>query len=197
MITDDLRRSRLTVFFRLLLALPHIVWVILWTIAVIPAALVTWFATLVSRPAAGGAAPLPLGVHPLQHASLRLSVPGREPVPGVHRRARIPRRPGAARPRTSSAVEDGLPARARASRPAPDGGARNGLDGRRRRWRKHQQRRRPRLELPTLGRRARRGVRDPRLVRGARAREDAERAPESRGLRARLLRPDDMPTSSS
>ena len=47
-ITDDLRRSRLTVFFRLLLAIPHILWVILWTIAVVPAALVTWFATLVA-----------------------------------------------------------------------------------------------------------------------------------------------------
>lgn len=30
-ITDDLRRSRLTVFFRLLLALPHLVWTLIWT----------------------------------------------------------------------------------------------------------------------------------------------------------------------
>jgi Domain of unknown function (DUF4389) len=30
-IDDDLRRSRLTVFFRLLLAIPHYVWIFLWT----------------------------------------------------------------------------------------------------------------------------------------------------------------------
>jgi hypothetical protein len=42
----DLRRSRLTVFFRLLLALPHIVWLLLWSIAAIVAAVITWFATL-------------------------------------------------------------------------------------------------------------------------------------------------------
>jgi len=30
-ITDDLRRSRLTVFFRLLLAIPHLVWTVIWT----------------------------------------------------------------------------------------------------------------------------------------------------------------------
>jgi len=42
----DLRRSRLTVFFRLLLALPHIVWLLLWTIAAILVSIVVWFATL-------------------------------------------------------------------------------------------------------------------------------------------------------
>jgi hypothetical protein len=30
-VTDDLRRSRLTAFFRLLLALPHFVWITIWT----------------------------------------------------------------------------------------------------------------------------------------------------------------------
>jgi len=42
----DLRRSRLTVFFRLLLALPHIVWLALWTIAAIVVGILNWFATL-------------------------------------------------------------------------------------------------------------------------------------------------------
>lgn len=42
----DLRRSRLTVFFRLLLALPHLVWLVLWTIVALLAAIATWFATL-------------------------------------------------------------------------------------------------------------------------------------------------------
>jgi uncharacterized protein DUF4389 len=46
-VTDDLRRSRLTVFFRLLLAIPHIVWLILWTIAILVTAIVNWFATLI------------------------------------------------------------------------------------------------------------------------------------------------------
>jgi hypothetical protein len=45
-IEDDLRRSRLTVFFRLLLFLPHLVWFSLWTIAAFFAVLVGWFAAL-------------------------------------------------------------------------------------------------------------------------------------------------------
>jgi hypothetical protein len=46
---DDLRRSRLTVFFRLPLTIPHLAWLLLWTIAVFPVAIVNWFATLVRR----------------------------------------------------------------------------------------------------------------------------------------------------
>jgi hypothetical protein len=46
-VTDDLRRSRLTVFFRLLLAIPHIVWLILWTIAIVFVLLVNWVVTLI------------------------------------------------------------------------------------------------------------------------------------------------------
>jgi hypothetical protein len=42
----DLRRSRLTVFFRVLLAIPHIIWVVLWGIVAFLAALVQWFITL-------------------------------------------------------------------------------------------------------------------------------------------------------
>ncbi|HET9214223.1 MAG TPA: DUF4389 domain-containing protein [Gaiellaceae bacterium] len=45
-VEDDLRRSRLTVFFRLLLAIPHVVWLILWGILVVLALIVGWFATL-------------------------------------------------------------------------------------------------------------------------------------------------------
>jgi hypothetical protein len=43
---DDLRRSRLTVFFRLLLALPHLVWLALWGLAALLAAIANWLATL-------------------------------------------------------------------------------------------------------------------------------------------------------
>lgn len=50
----DLRRSRVTVFFRILLALPHIIWLVLWTIAVFFAAIAQWFVTLFRGSPAGG-----------------------------------------------------------------------------------------------------------------------------------------------
>ena len=46
-VDDDLRRSRLTVFFRLLLAIPHLVWLLLWTIAAVVVGIVAWVAALV------------------------------------------------------------------------------------------------------------------------------------------------------
>lgn len=49
---DDRRRSRLTVLFRLLLTLPHFVWLALWGTAAVVAAILNWFVTLVrGRPA--------------------------------------------------------------------------------------------------------------------------------------------------
>lgn len=45
---DDLRRSRLTVFFRLVLAVPHLVWLSLWGVLALLAAIANWFATLVA-----------------------------------------------------------------------------------------------------------------------------------------------------
>lgn len=44
---DDLRRSRLTVFFRLLLAIPHFIWLVLWTIAALVVSVVGWVAALI------------------------------------------------------------------------------------------------------------------------------------------------------
>jgi hypothetical protein len=52
---DDRRRSRLTVGFRLLLALPHLVWLTLWGIAVFFAVVANWIAAL-----AIGRSPAPL-----------------------------------------------------------------------------------------------------------------------------------------
>lgn len=46
-VTDELRRSRLTVFFRLALAFPHLVWLALWGIVALLVAIVNWLATLV------------------------------------------------------------------------------------------------------------------------------------------------------
>jgi hypothetical protein len=52
-VEDDLKRNRLTVLFRIFLAIPHLIWVFLWTIAALITAIVTWFATLiVGRPPA-------------------------------------------------------------------------------------------------------------------------------------------------
>jgi hypothetical protein len=49
----DLRRSRLTVFFRLLLALPHLIWVTLWGVVACLAVIVQWFVTLFRGTPAG------------------------------------------------------------------------------------------------------------------------------------------------
>ncbi len=47
-VEDDLRRSRLTVFFRLLLAIPHLVWLYLWGVVTFFAIVANWFATLLA-----------------------------------------------------------------------------------------------------------------------------------------------------
>lgn len=54
-VTDDLARKRLTTFFRWFLAIPHLVWLFLWTIAAFVAGVANWVATL-----ALGRAPAPL-----------------------------------------------------------------------------------------------------------------------------------------
>ncbi len=45
-VTDELRRSRLTVFFRFALAVPHLVWLFLWGVVALLVAIVNWFAAL-------------------------------------------------------------------------------------------------------------------------------------------------------
>ena len=64
---DDLRRSRLTVFFRLLLAIPLLIWLALWTIAAIVAAIVGWFAALFTTR-------LPAGLHRFLSAYVRFTL---------------------------------------------------------------------------------------------------------------------------
>jgi hypothetical protein len=46
-VDDDRRRSRLTVFFRFLLAIPHFIWLYLWGIVALVAVLINWIVTLV------------------------------------------------------------------------------------------------------------------------------------------------------
>jgi len=53
---DDLTRNRLMVFFRILLVIPHLVWLMLWGIAVDLVAIVAWFAALFT-------ARVPAGLH--------------------------------------------------------------------------------------------------------------------------------------
>jgi hypothetical protein len=65
-VSDDLRRSRLTVFFRLLLAIPHFVFVSLWSFVACLAVIVAWFAALVTGR-------VPDGLHNFLAAFLRYS----------------------------------------------------------------------------------------------------------------------------
>ena len=45
-VTDDLRRTRLTVAFRIILYIPHLIWLCLWGIAAFFAAIGIWFGAL-------------------------------------------------------------------------------------------------------------------------------------------------------
>jgi hypothetical protein len=65
-VADDLVRSRLTVFFRILLAIPHIIWIVLWGIAVFFVSILSWFLVLFT-------ARLPNGLHSFQSAYVRYS----------------------------------------------------------------------------------------------------------------------------
>ena len=45
-VNDDLKRSRLTVFFRPILAIPHIIWLNLWKLAIYVVGFINWWVTL-------------------------------------------------------------------------------------------------------------------------------------------------------
>jgi hypothetical protein len=47
-ITDDLRRTRLTVAFRMILVIPHVLWLALLSVVAVFAGIGNWFATLVT-----------------------------------------------------------------------------------------------------------------------------------------------------
>ena len=61
---DELVRSRVTVFFRLLLAIPHLIWLSLWGVAAFFAIVANWFATLFAGRS-------PLGLHDFIAAYMR------------------------------------------------------------------------------------------------------------------------------
>ncbi len=107
-VDDDLSRSRLTVFFRLFLALPHLIWLALWGLLAFLVAIANWFATLVL-----GRSPVPL--HRFLAAYIRYSaqrerVPPShgEPLPRVHRR-RVPAHGGDRRAGAAGPLDDGVP----------------------------------------------------------------------------------------
>ncbi len=66
-LTDHVERSRLTVFFRLLLAVPHLIWLSLWGMLVLPAVVLAWFAALVTGR-------VPSGLHRFIAAWVRYAV---------------------------------------------------------------------------------------------------------------------------
>ena len=66
-VSDDLKRSRLTVFFRVLLAIPHLIWVSLWGVAAEVAVLIAWFAALFTGR-------VPDGLHNFIASYLRYSI---------------------------------------------------------------------------------------------------------------------------
>lgn len=66
-VSDDLARNRLTVFFRLLLAIPHLIWLTLWSLLAWLAAIVNWFATLIRGTS-------PAGLHRFLAAYVRYQI---------------------------------------------------------------------------------------------------------------------------
>lgn len=66
-VEDDLGRNRTTVFFRLLLALPHAIWMSLWGIAAFLAVIAAWFTALFT-------ARVPAGLHEFLVRFLRYQV---------------------------------------------------------------------------------------------------------------------------
>jgi Domain of unknown function (DUF4389) len=65
-VNDDLQRNRLTVFFRLILAIPLVLWAALWGVITLLAWIANWFATLVKGES-------PAGLHNFIGSFLRYS----------------------------------------------------------------------------------------------------------------------------
>ncbi len=91
-LSDDGRRSRLTVFFRLLLALPHFVWLALWTVVGVPGRDRERDRRARARPFRRAAAPLSRRLRALLGPCDRVHHAGRKSVPGLRRRTRVPGR---------------------------------------------------------------------------------------------------------
>jgi hypothetical protein len=66
-LSDDMQRSRVSVFFRLLLAIPHLIWLALWGVFASVAVIVNWFATLIAGRS-------PEGLHDFLAAYIRYAI---------------------------------------------------------------------------------------------------------------------------
>ena len=87
-VADDLRRSRLTTFFRLLLAIPHLVWLLLWgDRGVLRGDRKRRSRRVFRGTLAARAAQLPGLVPALPDPRVRVPAAGRQSVPGLHRAA--------------------------------------------------------------------------------------------------------------
>ncbi len=111
---EDLRRSRLTVFFRPLLAIPHIIWLGLWAIAVFFTVIVQWFITLFAgTPAVGLHRFLSKFVRQALHVYAYIYA-RRQPVPRIRGRdGAVSARSRASGPGPAEPLEDRVPDRAR------------------------------------------------------------------------------------
>jgi hypothetical protein len=83
-VAGDLKRSRLTVFFRLVLVIPHLIWLTLWSIAAYVMAFVNWLAVLIN-------AESPPGIHKFLAGFVRYATHvnaylflAANPFPGFH-----------------------------------------------------------------------------------------------------------------
>ena len=133
-VEDDLARSRLTVFFRLLLAIPHLIWLTLWGIAIFLAAILSWFIVLILGTAAGRAPSILLGVRALLDTRVAFLTARRQPVPRFHRPAReLPGRSRDRPPGSPESLEDRLPPSACTPGARPSCVARRRSDARSRR----------------------------------------------------------------
>ena len=107
---DPLDRSRLTVFFRLLLAIPHLIWLALWYVLVLLAVIVAWIAALVTGR-------VPVALHRFIAAYVRYVTHvlaflflDRRPVPRLRRRSRkLSRQPRDRSPRAAAPDRHLLP----------------------------------------------------------------------------------------
>ena len=106
-VTDDLVRSRLTVFFRLLLVIPCAIWLALWGIVAEIVLLIAWIVGAVHGTRPGRAALVPRRLHPLLDPRERVPAAAREPVARVRGLAPVPdrrRRSRRRRRRAGSAI---------------------------------------------------------------------------------------------
>ena len=116
-VTDDLERSRVTVFFRLLLAIPHLVVVGLWGVAACAVSIILWLALLVEGKAPRTLQSFVVVVPPLLGSGERLRPPGGGAVPAASAAATDTRSTSRSIPRPHSRAAGLPPASCSRSRP--------------------------------------------------------------------------------